>query len=58
MKKKHIKKVLFAKTMLNSTKILISRCLINTYISHDEFISVNNALKHDTMMIERSNKKI
>ena len=30
--------------MLNTSKVLISKSLIDSYISHDEFFSVNNAL--------------
>ena len=32
---------LFPKTKLNSTEVLISRTLIDLYISHDELVSVN-----------------
>ena len=42
---KHDKIVLLAKTELNSIEVLIFRALINSYISHDEFISVNFVLK-------------
>ena len=44
-KKKHDKIVLLAKSKLNSTEILISEELIDSYISHDEFLSVNNVLR-------------
>ena len=37
--------VLLAKTKLKSTEILISRVLIDSYISQGEFVSVNNVLK-------------
>ena len=36
---------LLAKTKLSSVEILISKALIHSYISHDEFFLVNNALK-------------
>ena len=36
-KKMHEKLVLFANTKLNSIEVLISRALIDSYISHDEF---------------------
>ena len=36
---------LLAKTKLGSVEILISKALIHSYISHDEFFLVNNALK-------------
>ena len=38
-----IKIVLFPKLKLNTIKVLIS--LIDSYISHDEFVLVNNVLK-------------
>ena len=37
--------MLLAKTKLHSIKILISKALIDSYLNHDEFISVNNVLK-------------
>ena len=40
-----IKQYFLAKTKLNSTELLISKALIDLYISHDEFISINNVLK-------------
>ena len=39
-KKKHDKIVLLAKTKLNSTEILISRSLIDSYINLNEFVLV------------------
>ena len=49
-KKKHVKIVLLAKTKLNNIEILISKDLIDSYISLDEFVSVNNVLKeYDNM---------
>lgn len=44
-KKKDDKIVLSTKNKLNNVEVLISKDLINTYISQDEFISVNNMLK-------------
>ena len=44
-KKKHDKIVLLVKDNLNTFEVLISKVLINSYISHDEFISVNNVLR-------------
>ena len=41
-KKKHDKIVLLAKTKLNKMEVLISWVLINSYISHDEMVLVNN----------------
>ena len=37
--------VLLGKTKLHNIKVLISKALINSYISHEEFVSVNNVLK-------------
>ena len=49
-KKKHVKIVLLAKTKLNNIEVLISKDLIDSYISLDEFVSVNNVLKeYDNM---------
>ena len=44
-KKKNDKIVLLAKTKLNSMEVLISKALIDSNISRDEFISTNNLLK-------------
>ena len=38
-------KNLQSKTKLNTIKVLISKSLIESYISHDEFISVNDVLR-------------
>ena len=37
--------VLLSKYKLNSTEVLISKDLVNSSISHDEFILINNVLK-------------
>ena len=44
-KKKHDKILFFVKEKLNTIEVLISKALIDSYISHDEFVSVNNILK-------------
>ena len=44
-KKKHDKIVLFGKDKLNIIEVLISKASIDSYISHDEFVSVNNVLR-------------
>ena len=44
-KKKHDKIVLLGKDELNTIEVLISKVLIDCYISHDEFVSVNNVLR-------------
>ena len=44
-RKKHDKIALLVKTKLNTMQVLISRALVDSYISHDEFVSENNILK-------------
>ena len=44
-RKKHDKIVLLAKTKLNAIEVLISKALIDSYINHDKFVSVNNVLR-------------
>ena len=44
-KKKLDKIVLLRKDKLKAIEVLISKALIDSYISHDEFISVNNVLR-------------
>ena len=41
-KRKHDKITLLAKTKVNTIEVLIPRALIDLYISHGEFVSVNN----------------
>ena len=36
---------MLAKSKLNSIKVLISKALIDTNISHDEFVLINNVLE-------------
>ena len=43
--KKHYEIVLLAKSKLNSIEILIFKALIDSVISHDEFILIINVLK-------------
>ena len=45
MKKKHDKIVLLGKDKLNTTEVLISKNLIDSYINYDECVSVNNVLR-------------
>ena len=55
-KKKRDKIVFIAKYKLNSIESLISEALINTDISHDEFVSKNNLPKeYDDMKEEIKN---
>ena len=41
----HDKILLLGKDTLNTIEVLISKTLINSYINHDEFLSVNNVLR-------------
>ena len=50
--------VLLTKTKLNSIKVLISKALNVSYISHDEVLLLNNVLKeYDNMKEEIKNSK-
>ena len=44
-KKKHDRIVSLAKSTLNRIEVLISKSLIDSNISHDKFVSINNVLK-------------
>ena len=58
-KKKLGKIVLSAKSKLNSIEVLISKALIDSNISHDEFVLINNVLKeYYDMKLEIKNLKI
>ena len=37
--------MLFGKTKLDTIEVLISKSLINSHISHYEFVSLNNVLR-------------
>ena len=37
--------MLLGKDKLNAIEVLISKALTDSYISHDEFVSVNNMLR-------------
>ena len=52
-KKKLDKILLLSKSKLNSIEILISNALIESNISHDEFILINNTLKEYDVMEEK-----
>ena len=45
--------VLLAKSKLNSIKVLISKALIDSNISDDEFVLINNVLKEYNKMKEK-----
>ena len=51
-KKKHDKIVLLAKSTLNSIEVLISKALIDSVNSHDEFVLINNVIKEYNKMKE------
>ena len=54
----HNKTVLLAKTKLNRIQVLISRAIINSHISHNEFVSVENLLReYDDMKAQIKNLK-
>ena len=49
---------MFTKEKLNSIEVLISKALTDSYISHDQFVSVNDALReYDDMKEEIKNLK-
>ena len=52
MKTKHVKVVLLAKSKLNGIEVLVSKALIDSVVSHDEFILTNNFLKEYNEMKE------
>ena len=55
-KNKHDKIVLLAKSRLNSIEVLISKALIESNISHDKFVLINNGPKeYDEMKEELNN---
>ena len=54
-KNKHNKTVLLAKPKLNSMEVLISKALIDSFISHDEFVVINNVLKECNEIKEEIN---
>ena len=45
---------MLAKNKLNSIEVLISRFLINSSFSHDEFALVNNVLKENNIVKEET----
>ena len=44
--------VLLAKDKSNTTEVLLSITLLNSFISHDEFVSMNNMLRENDDMKE------
>ena len=55
-RKKHDKIVLLAKSKLCRIEALFSKALINSVISHDEFVLINNVLKEFDKMKEEIKK--
>ena len=51
-RKKHDEIALLAKSKLNSIELLISKSLIGSNISHDEFVLISNVLKDYDYMEE------
>ena len=49
-KEKHDKIVLLGKDKLNTIEVLISKALIVSYFSHDEFVSVYKVLRENNEM--------
>ena len=57
-KKKHDKIVSLAKSKLSKIELLISKSLIDSNISHNEFVLINNVLKeYEEMKVEIKNLK-
>ena len=57
-KEKHDKVVLLAKSKLNSMEVLISKTLMDSNISHDDFVLMNNVRNEsDDMKEETKNLK-
>ena len=49
---------MFGKDKLNIIEVLISKALINSYISHDKFVTVSNVLReYNEMKNERKNSE-
>ena len=44
-KKNDDKKVISGKDKLNAIEVLISKALVDSYISHDKFVSLNHVLR-------------
>ena len=55
-KKKHDKILVLGKDKLKTIKVLISKALIDSYISHDEFIPVNDVFREYYEMKKRCKK--
>ena len=52
-KKMHNEIILIAKCKLNSIEVLIPKTFINSVVSHDEFVIINNVVKEYAKMKEK-----
>ena len=50
--------MLLGKDKLNIIAVMISKALIESYISHDEFLSVNDVLREYNEMKEESKSSV
>ena len=50
--------MLLGKDKLNIIEVMISKALIKSYISHDEFLSVNDVLREYNEMKEESKSSV
>ena len=50
--------MLLGKDKLNIIEVMISKALIESYISHDEFLSVNDVLRQYNEMKEESKSSV
>ena len=55
-KKHHNKIVLLGIDKLSTIEVLISKSLVHSYISHDEFVSINNVLREYNSRKEETKK--
>ena len=57
IEKKNLDEIeLLGKAKLNTIEVLIYKALIGSYISHDEFVSVNNVLREHNEVKEKIKK--
>ena len=56
-RKKHDESVFLVKDKLNAIEVLISKSLIDPYIIHDKFVSVNNMIREYNEMKEKKEIK-
>ena len=57
-RKKDDESVLLVKDKLNAIEVLISKSLIDPYIIHEKFVSVNNVIREYNEMKEKKEIKI